>query len=187
MADTFDLRAVLADRAYPTAAVKVLLDDKVLWELAALHRRLDEVVVTNENPEDLERLIAAKEAQRNEEAYTVHLRGTSPRAREDMQRKALEQLPLKPDVYGREDGVRVLERNSLLSELYFAGHITKVVAPNGAEQVWTPEEARDLARAFLDTAPEHAIKTVDAAIIALRGEQQEQFAKVSDIDFLSRT
>jgi hypothetical protein len=183
----FDLRNVLADRAYPTARVPVLLDDKIVYELAALHRRLDEVPVSNENPEDLERQIAAKQQERDEQAYWVHLRATSNRAREDMQREALSQFPIKADVYGREDAVRGLERGSLLSELYFAAHITKIVAPNGAEQEWTKDNGRDLARAFLDTAPEHAVKVVDAAISALRGEQESQYAKVADVDFLSRT
>ena len=63
----------------------------------------------------------------------------------------------------------------------------RLEGPSGEEQVWDDENSRDLARAFLDQAPEVAIKTVDAAIIALRGEQNEQFAKVGDVDFLSRT
>jgi hypothetical protein len=53
--------------------------------------------------------------------------------------------------------------------------------------VFTEENKRDLTRAFLDEAPDHAVNIVDNAIAQLRGEEAEQFAKVSDLDFLSRT
>lgn len=185
--NTFDLRVILADRAYPTAVIPVLLEDKILWELAALHRRLDETVVSGEDPAEIEREIAKLEEERNSKLYRVHLRAISNRARDDLQRAALHAIPLKPDLYGREDGERTMDRADLLNELYLAAHVTKIVAPNGAEQVWTEANKRDLARAFLDNAPEHAAKILGEAIEALRGEEQAQYAKVTDIDFLSHT
>jgi hypothetical protein len=188
MTEEFDLRDVLSGRKYPTARIPVVLDDEVVWEIAELQRQLTQALVdTTLNADEIQKRLDVKMAERDAGVYWVHLRATSPRARAEAQSKALAEVPFKPDIYGRDDVANARHRSEVLSELAFATHITKIVSPNGAEQVWTPENQRDLARAFLGEAPEHAIKIVDAAIMALRGEEQEHFAKVSDLDFLSRT
>jgi hypothetical protein len=188
MTDNFDLRDVLADRKYPTARIPVVLNDEVLWDFVELQRQAAEAVVDNAiDSEDVQRKLEAKIAERDASVYWIHLRGTSRRHREDIQSEVLSQIPYKPDMYGRDDVARSLKRQQLTTELLFASHITKIVAPNGAEQVFTEENKRDLTRAFLDEAPDHAVNIVDNAIAQLRGEEAEQFAKVSDLDFLSRT
>ncbi len=179
----FDLRNVLADRAYPTASVKVHLDEKPYFDLAALER----VVVNADNDVDRAKAVKAferKKAELTETAFTIHFRGTSPRAREDLQSEALHEFPIRRDVYGRDSDEQLIKRARLLNELYFAAYITKVVTPDGAEQVWTDDNRRDLARAFLDLAPDFAITTVDAAIGALRGEAETKRYGQQDIDFL---
>lgn len=188
MTDSFDLRDVLAGRKYPTARIPVVLNDEVLWEIMELQREASEALVDNSiDPDDVQRKLEAKIAERDASVYWVHLRGTSRRHREEIQSEVLSQIPYKPDAYGRDDVARSLKRQQLATELLFASHITKIVAPNGAEQVFTEENKRDLTRAFLSEAPDHAVNIVDTAITQLRGEEAEQFAKVSELDFLSRT
>ncbi len=179
----FDLRDVLANRKYPTAKVRVWTDEEGFFELAALEREAASITKPGAKLTAVENKIKALKEHLNATAVIVHLRGTSRRAREDMQTEALSQFPIKRDVYGRDDDMQAFNRGNLLTELYFAAHITKIEAPNGAEQILDDENRRDVARAFLDEAPEYSVKLVDAAIGALRGESEMQ----QGIDFLSAT
>lgn len=183
---TFDLRDVLADKAYPTTVVKVLMDERIYFELAALADAHAAATSATEQKR-IAAQFKAKVEERDANQYAVHLRGTSPRAREDIQSLALATFPIKRDMWGREDDLQAVRRGQLLAQLYFAAHITKIVAPNGDEQEFTEENRNDVAQAFLDAAPEHSIKMVDTAITALRGEAEAQKYAQQDADFLSRT
>lgn len=180
----FDLRNVLADRAYPTASIKVHMTEEPYFELAALDRAVASAGTDAARAKATKAFEAARAALADA-AYTVHLRGTSPRAREDLQSEALHEFPIRRDIYGRDNDEVARNRGKLLSELYFAAHITKVVWPGGVgEQVWDEESERDLARAFLGQAPDFAIETVDAAIGALRAKAEADRYGKQDIDFL---
>lgn len=181
--DTFDMRDVLANRKYPTTTQRVWVDEEGFFELAALERKAASITESGPELEDVERQIQNLKDELNAGAYTYHLRATSRRAREDMQTEALVQFPIKRDPLGREDEKQAWQRGNLLTELYFAAHVTKVVNPAGAEQVWTDENRRDLARATLGMLPEYSVKALDAAILALRGETEMQ----QGVDFLSTT
>lgn len=180
--ETFDLRDVLANRKYPTASVRVWSDEEGFFALAAMNRKAADL---ESGPEldDLERRIQNQEDELNASAYTVHLRGTSRRAREDMQTEALVQFPIKRDALGREDELQTWKRGNLLSELYFAAHVTKVVDPSGAVQELNDDNRRDVARAILSFLPEVSVKLIDEAIGSLRGEAEMQ----QGVDFLSTT
>lgn len=185
---TFDLRDTLANRAYPTTSVKVWMDEKVFFEIAALNRKI------TDTPNDDKKAITALESeleqklkQRDDEAFRVHIRAISKRSRNDLQTEAFSQMPIIRDVYGREDEKRTWQRSNLLSELYFAEHITKVVDPMGNEQVFTEDNKRDLARAFLGEAPDFSVEVVDQAIGALRGEKEMKDYSEQSVDFLSHT
>lgn len=182
MTEEFDLRETLAGRAYPTSTIKVWMDEEVMFEIAALIRKQANIT----DPKELKAIdaqISATTKEANDQAYTVHLRGTSRRAREDMQSKAFAEFPIERDIYGREKDMTAWNRGNLLTEMYFAAHITAVVNPAGKRQDWTEENRRDLARVLLDMAPEETIKMIDAAILALRGDEEMQ----KGVDFLSRT
>lgn len=181
--DDFDLRDVLASRKYPTAKVKVWVDEEGFFELAALEQKIANTL----DADEVSRLDAQAQKLKDElnaSALTVHLRGTSRRAREDMQTEALTLFPIKRDVMGREESLQQVERGRLLTELYFAAHITAVENAAGARQDWAPDSlGRELARAFLSEMPDYSVALVDQAIGALRGESEMQ----QGVDFLSRT
>lgn len=181
--ETFDLRDVLANRKYPTAKQRVWVDEEGFFELAALERKA--ASITGDVPEldDVEQRIQNLKDELNAGAYTYHLRATSRRAREDMQTEALTQFPIKRDPLGREDDKQAWLRGNLLTELYFAAHITSVEDPAGRVQEFTDENRRDLARATLGMLPEYSVKVLDEAIGALRGETEMK----QGVDFLSTT
>ncbi len=182
-----DLRNVLAERAYPVGSVKVHLTEEPYFELAALERAIA-AATTDTARAKATKAFEKRKAELDDGRYTVHLRGTSPRYRQDLQSEALHEVPIIRDMWGRENDTATVRRGEFLAMAYFAGHITKVVWPGGAgEQVWNDENSRELAQLFLDQACEFAIKTVDAAITALRGEQEAERYGQQDIDFLSHT
>lgn len=182
MSGEFDLREIAAGRAYPTATVNVWVEERLFFELAALERKQ-----ASETDDDavnaLESQIQKKREELEASALKVHLRGTSRRAREDMQTKALSQFPIRRDVYGRDDDLQAVNRNRYVTELVFAAHIQSIEAPNGSKQDWTEENRQELARVFLDELPEVSVNIVDKAIVALRGDEEMQ----QGVDFLSRT
>lgn len=182
---TFDLRETLANRAYPTTSVKVWMDEKVFFEIAALNRKITDTPNDDKKAiKALENELEAKLKQRDDEAFRVHLRGVSKQARNDLQTEAMVQIPFIRDIYGREDDKRTWDRANLLSEIYFAEYITKIVNPVGDEQVFTEENKRDLARAFIGQAPDFSVQIVDQAIGALRGEQEMADYSNQSVDFL---
>lgn len=178
--DTFDIREVLANRKYPTASVKIWMDEEVWFEMDALSKKL---AVESKNTKSLETQMKALEKRRDEEAFTIHLRAISNRANEDIISKALSEYPIIRDVYGRESVERGRERDKLIQEISFAERITKLVDPRGRVQEFNDDNRRDLTRAFLDNAPVFSIEIVDQAIGALANKFEEQRALAQSPDF----
>lgn len=181
--ETFDLREVLSNRAYPTAKIPVWIDEAGFFELAALERKHADTKADSPELGDLDNKIANLKAELNASAITVHLRGTSRRSREDMVTEAMVQFPVKRDVLGREDELQAYKRGNLLTELYFAAHVQKIVAPNGKTQELNDENRRDVARSMLSDLPDFSVALIDQAIGNLRGEAEMQ----QGVDFLSTT
>lgn len=182
MTDDFDLRDVLANRAYPTTTVRVWIDEESFFELDKLQHKA--AGITDKKAlADVEQKIQNVIDNLNATALKVHLRGTSRRAREDMVTESLVQFPIKRDVMGREDDLQTYKRGNYLTELYFAAHIQKIEYPNGKIQELDEENRRGVAYAFVGEMPDFSVKIVDEAIGALRGEAEMQ----QGVDFLSRT
>lgn len=179
--DTFDIREVLANRKYPTTSVKIWMDEEVWFEMDALSKKL--ASAKKEHLKPLEAQMKELEKRRDEEAFTIHLRAISNRANEDIISRALADIPIIRDLYGRESVERGRERDKLIQEMSFAERITKLVDPRGREQVFTDENRRDLTRAFLDSAPVFSIEIVDQAIGALANKFAEQRALAQSPDF----
>lgn len=179
----FDLRDVLLGRKYPEGKVRVWFDEEPWYELEALEKK--HANLKSEDPEfqKVERRITQVQKQIEAEAYTVHLRGISPRAGEDIISEALSTLPFKRDAYGRDDVLQTIERNRLIKEISFAEHVKKVVTPDGRTQVWNESDKRDLARAFLGEAPDSATAAVDQAIAAVSKKFVEQQTEYANVDF----
>lgn len=175
----WDIREFLAERAYPTTSVKVLLSEQIAFELDAINQKLAAATDKKEVAE-LEKVLAEAEARRDSQLFTVHIRATSNRARQDIQSAALHAVPIERDIYGREKSEKEFERRNVLEELIFAAHITKIVTPTGQEQVLTEENRRDVTRAFLDNAPAHSVKLVDAAIGRISGDAEMEKAQKLD-------
>lgn len=185
----FDLRTFLADRAYPTSTTRVLMSEKLGFQIAAVQDKLartsDEKLTAK-----LEKELEGLEEQRESEFFTFHLRGVSRRKREDIQSASMHAFPYKFDLYGRDDAEQQVSRQRLLEELIFHAFITKVVWPNGKEQVVTHAEdgengeadGRTIIRSILDNAPDFAIAHIGAAIDALTGDEAVARASV-DVDF----
>lgn len=178
MAD-FDLRDYLTNRAYPQSSIPVLMSEEQAFRLAAVQAEHSANTDTTKQAE-LDRRLAQAEADCEAAKFIFHIRATSNRAKEDIQSVALHEVPIERDMYSRDKPENEMRRKRVLRELIFAAHITKVVAPGGGEQAWTEDIARDLAKAFLDNAPEHSIELVDIAIGRLSARAELQRAQELD-------
>lgn len=180
MSETFDIREFLAERAYPTTTVKALMSEKLAFELAAVR---DEHASNTDKSKTaaLDAKLADKEAEIEKAKFTIHLRATSTRAKEDIQSAALAEVPIQRDMYGRDDPEREFRRRAILSELIFAAHITKIVSPTGAEQAVAGQpDARDIARFMIGEAPAATMNLIDRAIARLSGDAEMEKAQNLD-------
>lgn len=179
---TFDLRDALLGRKYPETSSTIWLSEELDYAIAALNRKQANVTDEKELAQ-IEGELAELGAQKLAQAYRVHVRAISNRSREDILSKALAGKPIKRDMYGREDDLQLMERNRLIAELSFAAHVTKIVSPDGNEQIFTDENRRDLARAILDQAPGSAVATIDALIDGVNQKFAAQEAESTNPDF----
>jgi hypothetical protein len=179
----WDIREFLAERAYPTTSVKVLLSEQIAFELDAIEQKLatekDQKIVAK-----LEKELAAKQKERDEQLFTIHIRAISNRAKEDIQSAALSGVPIERDLYGMDKPENQIQRQRLIEELIFAAYITKIVTPAGAEQVLTPENGRAVVRAFLDNAPKYSVELVDKTIERISGDAEMKKAQALDPNIL---
>jgi hypothetical protein len=183
MSNDFDLHAVLTGRKYPTGTVRVWFDEEDWYELAALESRHASLKAEDPELKAVEREIQEAQKRIDETAFTVHLRGISPRAGEDLISKALAEYPIKRDLYGREEDERARLRNQHVAALSFAAHIVKVVSPAGTEVVLTDENRLEQAKLILGEAPPSAIDRIDKGIAAVSKNFAELQAKQASPDF----
>lgn len=184
---SFDIRDALLERGYPTAQVKIWVSDQIFYKIEAVEDQIKSVPPKEKAKlAELEGRLEELWRQRDEEAYTAHLRGISIRSGEDIISKALAAWPIRRDMYGREDDAMILERTKLMREMTLAVHLQKLVNPEGVEQVVTDENRTDLARAILDHAPKITVNILDQAMTELGKEFNEQIQRQQDPDFLSK-
>jgi hypothetical protein len=182
---SFDIRDALAGRTYVTTKAPFWVDDAIFYEIEAAVEAHAEAIdndIRMKAEGELDRL----EAERDAQAYTLHLRAISNRSNEDIVSKALSQFPIKRDAFGREDDNTVIKRNRLMRELQLAAHLTKIVSPDGETQVIDDDNRGDIARALLADAPPVSLGVVDQAIAKINNEFKTQQAAHQDTDFLSK-
>lgn len=194
---TFDLFSVLADQDRPTDTVTVYFNEALMRDIVTINKELTRlsVLAAVKNVEAsaaaaeayarLDEKFVAEKAKLRDQAYTVHLRGIPATKKSAIQSKALHAVPIKRDPFGNEDILNKLERTNILTKLIFAEFIEKIVAPNGAEQVFDEENQNGLAIALVDTAPEPATIAIDEAIEELSGKVDLKLFEEQDVDFLS--
>jgi len=195
---TFDIREVLADRDQPTGEVTVYMDEVLMRDIVKINKELARLstlsAVSNADAAGeaadaytaLENTFEAAKKDLRDKAYVIHLRGINPTRKNDIKSKAMHEVPLSRDLYGRDDPQNEFKREAVLRRLIFAAYIEKIVAPNGAVQVLTLENAEGVAASLVDTAPDEATLEIDRAIGELTGAIDLKLFEEQGTDFLSK-
>ena len=178
----FDIRNVLIGRELPEGEVSIWADDHLLFERESLENELAGATA-KADVKKLEEAIAANAKALEESKLIVTIRGITPRASEDIISKALSELPIKRDVYSREDEHQMILRNRLIQKLSFAAHIVKIESPDGGVQVIDDENRYSVAEAILKDGTSTAISTIDAAIGTVSRNFAEKLAEWQSPDF----
>lgn len=160
-ATTFDLGSFLAGLSHPTDTVEVFMAEDVMYALA----KADAAIRKAEILEDKDALAELEANRENlikaglDSRLEIHLQGISKKTEKDIQNKAFAEFPMKTDLLGRIEPS--VGRTELLTNLFWAAYIVKIVAPNGAELVAPGLE--DIQR-LRDGAPDPAQDAIEAAI-----------------------
>lgn len=193
---TFDLFSVLADREFPTDTVTVYFNEVLMRDILKINKELERLSILAASKGDgaadaakayeaLDTKFEAEKANLRNQQFVVHLKGIPPTKRDAINSQALHAVPIKRDPFGREDRLNEIERLTVLTKLIFANYIEKIVAPNGAEQVFDEESRFALADALVSQAPLPTTDAIDVAIKELTGEIDLKLFEEQDLDFLS--
>lgn len=194
---TFDLFSVLADREFPTDTVTVYFNEVLMRDILKINKELERLSIRAASKDAdiasaaaeaftiLDDKFEAEKVKLREQQFVVHLKGIPPTRKSAIDSKALHAVPMKIDLYNREDRLTQLERGVVFKKLIFAAYIEKIVAPNGATQDFTGDDGPDLAAALVDQAPDATVLALDAAIGALIGDIDLDVFEKQDLDFLS--
>lgn len=191
----FDLRAVLAERAYPEDTVEFYVQEEIGYaarKLQGILAELNNQLAVAQNVQDKELIkeigkqIATAKAKLEElkestEPYVATVRSISRRAKQDIQSQGLHRFPFKRDLYGRDEVENELARNNEISILLWANSIVSLEAPSGAVQLIDNDE--DIVRGILETLPESAYKTINAKVDELLDDGDLFDYKAQDPDF----
>lgn len=181
---TFDIADMFAGVSYPTEVVPFYTNSEVAYEFNKLAQEAVDAVARKDKAaaEDIasrqEKLVKAAEAHR----YEIHLRGQSRDNRTALTNAVNAAFPPgEPDIFGRREPNP--EADEVYVNRYWALHIEKIVAPNGAVKA-APSEA-DI-RALRGRAPDSEIAKVEAAIQELTAGAKSGFESLAqEHDFLS--
>jgi hypothetical protein len=176
MGDEWDLSEVIAERIQPEDEVSFYLDEYSAYVKSQLVEKLGKAT-PEEKPEieaELEQINATLKAKK----YTVHLKGTPSRMREDAHSKALAAYPVKNATLMTDENAsaRVRYENDILWHM----HITDVVNGSGGhKQNWSLEEIQG----FATNIPTSAQNLIDAAIKKLATRVNEFTIASQDSNF----
>lgn len=185
----FDIRDALTGRSYPTAQTNIWITDEVFYKIDNLKAEMADLADMAKNEKKYKALKDELEAllkERDETAYVLHLRGISNRSNEDILSRSMARVPIQRDMFGREKDELTFQRNQLIRESQLAAHITKLVDPDGNEQVINEENRVDVARAILAEAPPVTLAIIDQAIVQINKDFKDQQALHQSTDFLSK-
>lgn len=173
---TFDLRAVLAERQYPSETVEFYIDEELGYSVNKLNetmqRLTDQIAkaqtagATELAEEAAKALVEAEvkyeELRKDAEPYKAVIRSISRRAKFDIQSKALHTYPLQRDIYGRDDSENEFARNHEIDVLIWASCVRSIEDPDG--NVQAIEGDRAIAENIQDAIPESAYRVINATI-----------------------
>jgi Skp family chaperone for outer membrane proteins len=142
----FNIVSVLQERAYPKDDVHVYTDEQTAYEASQVKEKINELSKNADEAvkpeiEKLEKKRDALVKKLDESKYVFVISGISEGAREAAQKTAEEKFPIEYDedknpftgeVTKREK--ENLERDRFFTNLLWTRHISKIIAPDGAEQ-----------------------------------------------------
>lgn len=200
---TFNIVDAVRGRGYPTTEVDIFLDEDVAYlatkvedEIKKISSQMDKTSNTDELKEITsvyEEYVSKKEKIVEEmggSRYVFHLTGISEGERNDLYDKAVElypieyetdRNPLSGEINKKEKESEA--RNKYFTDLLWSRYITKIVAPDGSEQVGiTLEDARELRR----TLPIASATRITEAIEKMRAATAIFMLSVNE-DFLAKS
>lgn len=201
----FDLRQVLAERAYPTDDVLFYVDEDLGYAVLKIKEQVDilsnQVAVANitgNKKAEAEANAALQSAEYKLEEthkafspYTAHIRSISRRAKYDLQSKALHKYPIHRDLMGNDDPLQEFERNHYMDQLIWAAHLQSITDPEGRIQIFAGTAADDgnveVVAGIMDQIPESAYKMIDAGINKLLDDGTRFESAAQEEDFSSES
>lgn len=196
---TFDLRAVLEERAYPTDTVEFYVNEETGYAARKLQAILDELgnqLAIAKNVQD-KKLIAEigkqiatakdklEELRKATSPYIATIRSISRRSKHDIQSQGLHRFPIQRDLYGRDDAENEMMRNREINKLLWAASVVSIESPDGAIQEINGDEA--VVQGITDALPESAYQVIDAKINDLLDDGALFEFKAQDQDFSSES
>lgn len=201
----FDLRQVLAERAYPTEDVTFYVDEDLGYAVLKIQEQID--ILTNQvnvfaiqgnkkAEKDATDALASAEAKLEEthkafSPYVAHIRSISRRARYDLQSKALHAVPIKRDLFGNDDPTNEFERAHYMDQLIWAAHIQSITSPDGRTQNFSgsvnDEDNVKAVSEIMDSIPESAYKLINAGIDKLLDDGSRFESAAQSEDFSSES
>lgn len=157
---TFDLAEVLQGRGYPSDTVTVYLDEESAYLIQAQRELISGL--KGAELEEAENALAALVERAKLSAYTFHLKGRSRVVIRDIAKKAWGEIPDKPT-----DPDRLIitdAREELRQALEWEAFTEKVVAPDGAENVFSLDDVK----LFRQYAPQSSLVAIEKKIEALK-------------------
>lgn len=186
----FNIVDVLKERAYPTDSVNIYVDEDTAYKAAELSEELKRTSELDEKYADISESLDALMDTLSESKYVVTITGISEGKRDELYELAVNKYPLeynenKNVLTGEStrEEIENQERDELFTNLLWSAYITKIVAPNGAEQDGiTPEDAEEMRKSL----PIAANSIINAAIQNMRAATAVFMYKV-DEDFLAKS
>lgn len=182
---TFDIADLFSGKAYPKDTVDVFLDEATGYAIAKAEAAIKDAVIAHASEERLTELrderdaLVAKGARSK---YTFHLTGVSRQDKMNILHVVTAEFPQETDFLGRVKPNP--ESDEKYTNLYWALHVERIVAPDGS--VHAPVTEAD-AKLFRNNAPEPAITAVNTAIRELSEGVKNGFESLAqEHDFLSQ-
>lgn len=186
----FNIVDVLKERAYPTDSVNIYVDEDTAYKAAELSEELKKTSELDEKYAGISESLDALMDTLSESKYVVTITGISEGKRDELYELAVNKYPLeykenKNVLTGEStrEEIENQERDELFTNLLWSAYITKIVAPNGAEQDGiAPEDAEEMRKSL----PIAANSIINAAIQNMRAATAVFMYKV-DEDFLAKS
>lgn len=197
---TFSISEALLERAYPVDEVKVYLDEQTAYAIVRIDEQIDELEDdASSSVEDIADAAQKQQADlidRRKELYeklqnslyVFHVMGLPEGARQEILEKAFEQYPQEwiedKNVLGevKRTEKENPERDNLFTMLLWEKSISKIVSPDGAEQVGVTDDDIKVMRKVM---PVSAVTKINNSIDKLRVATAMFLLEVNE-DFLAK-